>query len=172
MTETIFAFDERSYQSCERACRGAKRREYYLGDYSIEAGSVIDVRAERKKVGAWHQHGGQRVWHLRQVPVLPAQTAWRFILHTHVEKASGIGEPLAVAVEAGRGLDRGDSVPRWVQEPTALQSHVQAVLQDEPARVPRGRSAGPSVCAARTLSRCCSSVAGQCQFVAVRSRGR
>ena len=32
--------------------RGPKNQEYYLGDYSIDAGSVIDVRAEKKAVGA------------------------------------------------------------------------------------------------------------------------
>jgi AraC family transcriptional regulator, positive regulator of tynA and feaB len=52
MTETLFAFDERNYQNCQNAFRGAKNQEYYLGDYSIEAGSVIDVRADKKAVGA------------------------------------------------------------------------------------------------------------------------
>lgn len=52
MKENIFAFDERNYQNCQKAYRGARSEEYYLGDYSIEAGSVIDVRADRKKVGA------------------------------------------------------------------------------------------------------------------------
>jgi len=52
MTETLFVFDERNYQNCQSAYRGAGNQEYYLGDYSIEAGSVIDVRAEKKAVGA------------------------------------------------------------------------------------------------------------------------
>jgi AraC family transcriptional regulator, positive regulator of tynA and feaB len=52
MTETLFAFDERNYLNCQKAFRGAKNQEYYLGDYSIEAGSVIDVRAEKKAIGA------------------------------------------------------------------------------------------------------------------------
>ena len=52
MTETLFVFDERNYQNCQSAYRGAKNQEYYLGDYSIEAGSVIDVRAEKKAVGS------------------------------------------------------------------------------------------------------------------------
>lgn len=52
MTETLFAFDDRNYQDCQKAYRGAGNQEYYLGDYSIEAGSVIDVRAERKAVGS------------------------------------------------------------------------------------------------------------------------
>jgi AraC-like DNA-binding protein len=52
-TETLFVFDERNYQNCQNAFRGAKNQEYYLGDYSIEAGSVIDVRAEKKAVGLY-----------------------------------------------------------------------------------------------------------------------
>src|SRR5579871_6156354 len=52
MTETLFAFDERNYQECQSTFRGATNQEYYLGDYSIEAGSIIDVRAERKTVGS------------------------------------------------------------------------------------------------------------------------
>jgi AraC family transcriptional regulator, positive regulator of tynA and feaB len=52
MTETLFVFDERNYLNCQSAFRGAKNQEYYLGDYSIEAGSVIDVRADKKAVGA------------------------------------------------------------------------------------------------------------------------
>jgi len=51
MTETLFAFNERNYLDCQSAYRGNRNQEYYLGDYTIEAGSVIDVRAERKAVG-------------------------------------------------------------------------------------------------------------------------
>ena len=51
MTETLFAFDERNYLDCQNGFRGNGNQEYYLGDYSIEAGSVIDVRAEKKAVG-------------------------------------------------------------------------------------------------------------------------
>lgn len=52
MTETLFAFDVRNYRDCQKAFRGERNQEYYLGDYSIEAGSVIDVRADRKGVGS------------------------------------------------------------------------------------------------------------------------
>lgn len=51
MTETLFVFDKRNYLDCQNAFRGARNQEYYLGDYQIEAGSVIDVRADRKGVG-------------------------------------------------------------------------------------------------------------------------
>ncbi|MFC4251210.1 AraC family transcriptional regulator [Sinimarinibacterium flocculans] len=50
--ETLFAFDKRNYQECQTAFRGPRNREYYGGDYSIESDSVIDVRADRKAVGA------------------------------------------------------------------------------------------------------------------------
>ncbi|MCB1687261.1 MAG: helix-turn-helix transcriptional regulator [Halioglobus sp.] len=52
MAETLFAFDRRNYLDCQTAYRGSKNQEYYLGNYSIEAGSVIDVRAEKKAVGS------------------------------------------------------------------------------------------------------------------------
>jgi len=52
MTETLFAFDERNYHQCQQAYRGEREQEYYLGDYRIEAGANIAVRADRKAVGA------------------------------------------------------------------------------------------------------------------------
>lgn len=50
--ETLFVFDKRNYLDCQNSFRGPRNREYYSGDYSIDAGSVIEVRAERKAVGA------------------------------------------------------------------------------------------------------------------------
>ncbi|WP_205527296.1 helix-turn-helix domain-containing protein [Solimonas sp. K1W22B-7] len=50
--ETLFVFDKRNYQDCRTAFRGPRNREYYTGDYSIEPGAVIDVRAECKAVGS------------------------------------------------------------------------------------------------------------------------
>jgi AraC family transcriptional activator of tynA and feaB len=52
VTETLFVFDKRNYLDCQNAFRGARNQEYYLGEYSIEAGQVIDVRADKKAVGA------------------------------------------------------------------------------------------------------------------------
>lgn len=52
MAETLFAFDERNYKDCQASYRGVRDHEYYLGDYSIESGSVIDVRADKTAVGA------------------------------------------------------------------------------------------------------------------------
>lgn len=51
MSETLFSFDKDNYQQCQQSYRGDDNQEYYLGDYTIEAGSVIDVRAEKKPVG-------------------------------------------------------------------------------------------------------------------------
>jgi AraC-like DNA-binding protein len=51
VTETLFVFDKRNYLDCQNGFRGARNQEYYLGEYSIEAGSVIDVRADKKGVG-------------------------------------------------------------------------------------------------------------------------
>lgn len=53
MTETLFVFDKRNYVDCQKAYRGEKNQEYYLGDYFIEAGSHIDVRADRKCLGSY-----------------------------------------------------------------------------------------------------------------------
>ena len=52
MAETLFSFDRRNYRDCQKAFRGVGNQEYYLGDYSIEGGGVIDVHAERRLVGA------------------------------------------------------------------------------------------------------------------------
>jgi AraC-like DNA-binding protein len=51
MAETLFAFDEHNYRSCQNSFRGERNQEYYLGDLTIETGSIIDIRAERKAVG-------------------------------------------------------------------------------------------------------------------------
>lgn len=53
MTEILFAFNERNYRECQSGFRGDNNQEYYLGDYSIEADSVVDVRAEKKAVGPY-----------------------------------------------------------------------------------------------------------------------
>ncbi|TGD71354.1 AraC family transcriptional regulator [Mangrovimicrobium sediminis] len=52
MSETLFVLDKRNYRECQDAYRGNNNQEYYLGDYSIDTGSVIDVRAEKKAVGS------------------------------------------------------------------------------------------------------------------------
>ncbi len=52
MSETLFVLDKRNYLDCQDAYRGENKQEYYLGEYSIDSGSVIDVRAEKKAVGS------------------------------------------------------------------------------------------------------------------------
>ena len=52
MSKILFAFNERNYRECQNTFRGDNNQEYYLGDYSIEAGSVIDVRADKKAIGS------------------------------------------------------------------------------------------------------------------------
>lgn len=51
MTEQLFAFDERNYRDCQTAFRGQNNQEYYLGEYTIDKGENISVRADRKAVG-------------------------------------------------------------------------------------------------------------------------
>lgn len=53
MLESLFSFDDRNYQACQKLFRGSDNQEYYLGEYSIDSGSVIDVRAQRKMVGPY-----------------------------------------------------------------------------------------------------------------------
>lgn len=52
MTEKLFAYDERNYHEGQTTFRGENNQEYYLGEYAIDAGSKIDVRADKKAVGA------------------------------------------------------------------------------------------------------------------------
>ena len=52
MTETLFVFDKRNYMDCQKSFRGSRNQEYYLGEYTIESGASIDVRADRKAVGS------------------------------------------------------------------------------------------------------------------------
>lgn len=51
MTETLFAFDQRNYLSCQHSFRGSGNQEYYLGDFSIDPGAGLDVRADKKAAG-------------------------------------------------------------------------------------------------------------------------
>jgi AraC family transcriptional regulator, positive regulator of tynA and feaB len=51
MTEMLFAFDQRNYLNCQTSFRGNGNQEYYLGDFSIEAGSAIEVRADKRAAG-------------------------------------------------------------------------------------------------------------------------
>lgn len=52
MAETLFSFDSRNYRECQHKFRGARDQEYYRGDFWIEDATRIDVRSERKAVGA------------------------------------------------------------------------------------------------------------------------
>ncbi|MBL4827107.1 MAG: helix-turn-helix transcriptional regulator [Spongiibacteraceae bacterium] len=52
MSELLFSFNKYNYQDCQDSYRGDDNQEYYSGDYSIDGGGVIDVRADRKSVGA------------------------------------------------------------------------------------------------------------------------
>lgn len=52
MTENLFSFDERNYHECQAQFRGINNQEYYLGEYAIEGSPNINVRADRKSVGA------------------------------------------------------------------------------------------------------------------------
>jgi AraC-like DNA-binding protein len=52
MPELLFAIDNRNWSDCQQLFRGGDGQEYYDGDYSIEPGAAIDVRAERRATGS------------------------------------------------------------------------------------------------------------------------
>lgn len=51
MAETLFALDRRNFRDCQNLFRGDRAQEYYLGDYWLDDGPLIEVKAERKSVG-------------------------------------------------------------------------------------------------------------------------
>ncbi len=51
MTDTLFTFDQRNYLNCQDSFRGEGNQEYYLGDFSIDAGAALEVRADKKAAG-------------------------------------------------------------------------------------------------------------------------
>lgn len=63
MAETLFSLDRKNFRDCQQLFRGERNQEYYCGDFWVEDGSVIDVRAERKAVGPFSiimQHSATR----------------------------------------------------------------------------------------------------------------
>ncbi|WP_454797302.1 helix-turn-helix domain-containing protein [Novosphingobium lindaniclasticum] len=52
MAETLFALDKRNYRDGQRMFRGSRDQEYYRGDFWVEDAPNVEVRSERKAVGA------------------------------------------------------------------------------------------------------------------------
>jgi len=52
MAETLFSLNRKNFRNCQQLFRGEHEQEYYRGDYWLEEGPVIDVRTERKAIGA------------------------------------------------------------------------------------------------------------------------
>ena len=52
MPETLFSLNKKNYRDCQKVFRGERDQEYYRGDFWIEDGSAVDVKSERKAVGA------------------------------------------------------------------------------------------------------------------------
>lgn len=52
MAETLFSLDKRNFRDCQKVFRGERQQEYYRGDFWIEDASSVDVRSERKAIGA------------------------------------------------------------------------------------------------------------------------
>jgi len=121
MTETLFVFNERNYLDCQNAFRGPGNQEYYLGDYTIEAGSVIDVRADRKAVGACS------IIRLRSKTRLLFRRGWAHIRQDATDVAvlwfvkSG---RLCVSHQAGQTIaEKGDFVITKSMTPFAIECH-------------------------------------------------
>jgi AraC-like DNA-binding protein len=51
MAETLFCLDTKNYRDGQALFRGERNQEYYCGDFWVEDGSAIDVRAEHRAVG-------------------------------------------------------------------------------------------------------------------------
>lgn len=51
MAETLFSIDRGNVRECQKLFRGERSQEYYLGDYWLDDGPLIEVKAERKSVG-------------------------------------------------------------------------------------------------------------------------
>lgn len=51
MAETLFSLDRGNFRECQKLFRGTRAQEYYLGDYWMDDGPLIEVKAERKSVG-------------------------------------------------------------------------------------------------------------------------
>ncbi len=52
MAETLFTLDRRNFRDCQHMFRGKRDQEYYSGDFWVEESANVDVRSERKAVGA------------------------------------------------------------------------------------------------------------------------
>lgn len=52
MAEMLFALDGRNFRDCQRVFRGERQQEYYRGDFWIEDAAKVEVRSDRKTVGA------------------------------------------------------------------------------------------------------------------------
>jgi len=51
LAETLFAIDQGNVRDCQNLFRGERSQEYYLGDYWLDEGPSIEVKADRKSVG-------------------------------------------------------------------------------------------------------------------------
>lgn len=102
MTETIFAFDESNYQRCQEGFRGVGNHDYYLGDYSIETGPVIEVRADKKAVGACSivrmrartRQSFRRAWSHIQADEADVTILW-FVKRGHLKVSHSSGSSVA-----------------------------------------------------------------------------
>lgn len=52
MAEMLFSLNGRNYHDCQQMFRGERQQEYYRGDFWIEEAARVEVRSERKAIGA------------------------------------------------------------------------------------------------------------------------
>jgi len=117
--ETLFLIDKRNYRECQTAFRGQRNREYYSGEYSVDPGSVIEVRADRRIVGSCSiirlcsrtRQVFRRSWsHIREDATDVAVLC--FVRHGRVRLTHQCGETLA---EAGDFLVSRSTTPFSVE---------------------------------------------------------
>ncbi len=122
MTEVLFTFDQRNYRFCQNTYRGAEQQEFYRGDYTIEAGSVIDVRADRRRVGPYS------IIRIRSKSPMTFRRSWSHIREDGIDvavlwfvKSGG----LTVTHSTGRTIaTAGDFVITKSQTPFLTECHV------------------------------------------------
>ena len=84
MIEQIFAYDENNFHDCQSDFRGKHNQEYFAGKYRIEDSSFVDVRADKKMVGALSiirlqsqsRMHFQRTWHHIQEDATDVTVLW------------------------------------------------------------------------------------------------
>lgn len=120
--ETLFALDKRNFHECQNVFRQVLNRDYYTGDYSIAPGSVVEVRADRRVVGAYS------IVRLRSKTAQFFRRTWTHIREDGTDVAILCFVKrgwLRVAHQCGETIARpGDFIVTKSTTPFSVESHV------------------------------------------------